>query len=96
MTDEPKSLFVPASERLSHAMSLESANDIHEQAKRDIEIKKSLYEETFRLREVLKTARRQLVTLGGDREYGSGDAIHAAVLDEIDKALCYPRTDQGA
>ena len=41
-------------------------------------------------RAALETAKRQLITLGGDREWlniGDADQIHAAVLDEIDTVL---------
>lgn len=39
------------------------------------------------IRAALKTARRQLVTLGGDGSGESGDAVQAAVIHEIDRAL---------
>lgn len=46
-------------------------------------------DDIVRMREALETAKRQLITLGGDREplNGDSDQIHAAVLDQIDAAL---------
>jgi hypothetical protein len=81
-------------DRSKHFIPVASDADANEQAKRDIEIKKRLYEDAHKLRVALTTARLQLITLGGN--YETGDAIHAAVLGEIDAALCMPRTDQGA
>ena len=45
------------------------------------------WEDGFVLRAALQTARRQLVTLGGDGSGESGDSVQAAVIREIDRAL---------
>ncbi len=45
------------------------------------------WEDTFILRAALKSARRHLVTLGGDGTGDHGDALQRAVLHEIDNAL---------
>lgn len=45
------------------------------------------WEDGFLLRAALKSARRQLVALGGQPEAEHGDAIQRAVLHEIDVAL---------
>lgn len=45
------------------------------------------WEDTFILRNALKSARRHLVTLGGEPVGDHGDALQRAVLNEIDIAL---------